>query len=772
MQLIIVESPTKARTIAKFLGGDFIVKSSFGHIRDLPKKGIGIDIAHNFKPEYIIPTKAKKIVSELKKDAEKADTIILATDPDREGEAIAWHLAHALGLDKKSNEKKLERVVFHEITKSAIEKAIAHPRAIDQNLVDAQQARRIIDRLVGYKLSPFLWKKIRSGLSAGRVQSIAVRLVVEREREIQKFIPQEYWSIEADLSKKDEAKTFKARLVKIGEESIDRLGIKNPTDAKKITDELVGAEYKVIEVVKKEVRRTPSAPFTTSTLQQEAAKKLGFSAKQTMTLAQRLYETGMITYMRTDSLHISEIALTQAQEVIKKQFGEKYCLDAPRSFLNKSKGAQEAHEAVRPTDLSRLPESLDANMDSGQIRLYDLIWKRTIACQMQNAILDQTAIEIEGRSKNQEVRNYGFRANGQVVTFDGFIRAYTETKEDDEKTEEDSYEDGQLPELSQKELLTLINLAKEQHFTEPPARYTDASLIKTLESAGVGRPSTYAPTLTTIQDRGYVEKEDKKYKPTEIGFSVNDMLVENFPEVIDINFTSHIEEEFDDIAEGKIKWIPVVEEFYAPFSKNLKEKTESVEKLIVVSETPCPHCGQMMLVKFGRMGKFLACPEPGSKVSLPLPEEAAKIKELEEKTKGEICPICSKPMEVKRGRFGYFLGCVDYPTCKGIMKILTKTGFKCPSCITGEVVEKKSRGRGKLFYACSRWPDCTFLMGKKPESEAELQEALTVWKAKPPKPAGAKKAFKTGFKKKASKKVADIEETPVEEKTEEAPPIE
>ncbi len=770
MQLIIVESPTKAKTISRFLGGDFIVKSSFGHIRDLPKKGIGIDIAHDFKPEYIIPAKAKKIVSELKSDTAKADTVILATDPDREGEAIAWHLAHALGLDKKSNTKKTDRVVFHEITKQAIEKAIAHPREIDQNLVDAQQARRIIDRLVGYKLSPFLWKKIRSGLSAGRVQSVAVRLVVEREREIQKFRPQEYWSVEASLSKKDEDKTFKARLVKVGEESIDRLGVKNSAEAQKITDALAGAEYKVIEVVKKEVRRTPPAPFTTSTLQQEAAKKLGFSAKQTMTLAQRLYETGMITYMRTDSLNISEIALAQAQEVIKKEFGAKYCLDAPRSFINKSKGAQEAHEAVRPTDLSRLPESLDKDLDSGQLRLYDLIWKRTIACQMQVAVLDQTAADISAGPK------YTFRANGQAIKFDGFIRAYTETKEEDEKSEEDSYEEGQLPELSEKELLNLIDLSKDQHFTEPPPRYTDASLIKTLEAAGVGRPSTYAPTLTTIQDRGYVEKEDKKYKPTEIGFSVNDMLVENFPEVIDINFTSHIEEEFDEIAEGKIKWVPVVEEFYTPFSKNLKEKTESVDKLIVESTTPCPHCGKMMLVKFGRMGKFLACPEPGSKVSLPLPEEAAKIKQLQEQTKGELCPICSKPMEVKRGRFGYFLGCVDYPTCKGISKIFNKTGFKCPNClalrsldegwVVGDVVEKKSRGRGKLFYACSRWPDCTFLMSKKPESEAELQEALKTWKEKPVKP-----AKKYGKRKSGSEFSNSAEPKAIENSTSEEPKL-
>jgi len=767
MNLIIVESPTKAKTISRFLGRDFVIKSSFGHIRDLPKKNLGIDIEHNFKPEYVIPAKSKKTVSELKKSAEEANTVILATDPDREGEAIAWHLAYALGLNKKSpasprlgrgraNVKKVERVVFHEITKSAIEKAIAHPREIDQNLVDSQQARRILDRLVGYKLSPFLWKKIRSGLSAGRVQSVAVRLIVEREREIKKFTPQEYWSIEASLSKKDEDKSFKARLVKIGEESIDRLGIKNSADAKKITEELTGAEYKVIDVTKKEVRRTPPPPFTTSTLQQEAAKKLGFSAKQTMILAQRLYETGFITYMRTDSLHISEIALAQAQEVIKKEFGVKYCLDAPRSFINKSKGAQEAHEAIRPTDLSRLPEGLLKNIDSGQARLYDLIWKRAIACQMQVAILDQTAADISAGSK------YTFRANGQAIKFDGFIRAYIETKEDDEKSEEDSYEEGELPELSQKELLNLINLAKDQHFTEPPPRYTDASLIKALESAGVGRPSTYAPTLTTIQDRGYVEKEDKKYKPTEIGFSVNDMLVANFPEVIDINFTSHIEEEFDDIAEGKIKWVPVVEEFYAPFSKNLKEKTESVKKLVVESTTPCPHCGKMMLIKFGRMGKFLACPEPGSKVTLPLPEEAAKIKELEEKTKGEKCPICGKLMEVKRGRFGYFLGCSDYPKCKGILKIQNKTGFKCPHCKAGDIVEKKSRGRGKIFYACSRWPDCTFLMSKKPESESDLTDALKLWQAKPrseakasttggkpPKTRSYKSKFKTGNAKKS-----------------------
>ena len=736
MNLVLVESPTKSKSIQKFLGPDYRVLASFGHVRDLPKSKLGIDIEDDFKPSYVIPTKAKKVVAELKKDAAKADSIILATDPDREGEAIAWHLAHALGLDKKSNEKKVERVVFHEITKHAIEKAIEHPRDLDQNLVDAQQARRILDRLVGYKLSPFLWKKVRSGLSAGRVQSVAVRLIVEREREIQKFTPQEYWSVEAVLSKKDEDKNFKARLVKIDDKNIDRLGIKNEAEAKKITDTLTGAEYQVIEVTKKETHHSPSPPFTTSTLQQEASRKLGFSAKQTMTLAQRLYETGMITYMRTDSLNISQAALTQSKEVIQKQFGAEYALDTPRFFQNKSKGAQEAHEAIRPTDLSRLTDSLPANLDPGQKKLYDLIWKRTIACQMQPAVLDQTAIDIAaGPSGSSKEAPYTFRANGQVIKFDGFIRAYTETRDEGDENEDGDYAEGQLPELKAQENLNFIELLKDQHFTEPPARFTDATLVKTLEAAGVGRPSTYAPTLTTIQDRGYVEKIEKKYHPTEIGFLVNDMLVENFPEVIDINFTSHIEESFDDIAEGKIKWVPVIEEFYAPFSKNLKEKMESVEKLIEISDTPCPHCGKPMLIKFGRIGKFLACPEEGSKVTLPLPEEAAKIKALQEQTKDEVCPICGKLMEVKRGRFGYFLGCPDYPQCKGITKIFNKTGFKCPNCLTGDVVEKKSRGRGKVFYACSRWPECTFLMSKKPESETELQEALKTWKEKPVRPA-------------------------------------
>ncbi len=716
MNLILVESPTKSRTIAKFLGPKYRVLASFGHVRDLPKSEMGVDVKDGFKPKYVIPPKAKKVIAELKEAVKKSKGILMATDADREGEAIAWHLTQALGLDPAG----AKRIVFHEITKSAVEHALKNPHGIDMNLVDAQQARRVLDRLVGYELSPFLWKKIRSGLSAGRVQSVAVRLVVEREREIQNFVKVEYWTIEADLAENGETKTFRAKLHKIGERVLGKLDIKNERQAKEIADDLEGSEYRVTDVEKKEISRHPAPPFTTSTLQQEASRKLGLSAKQTMMLAQRLYETGYITYMRTDSVNVATSALIQAKDVVTHLFGKEYALAKPRFYTTKSKSAQEAHEAIRPTDLSCQPDMLAGKLDPNQMRLYNLIWKRTIACQMQLALIDQTTVDIEAISSKQVSNKYIFRATGQVVKFDGFIRAYTEGKDEDVEDEVE----GQIPELSVGELLNLMKLHQLQHFTQPPPRYTDATLVKALEAHGIGRPSTYAPTLSTIQERGYVEKVERKYQPTEIGFLVNDMLVENFPEIIDINFTSHIEEELDDIAEGKLKWAPVIEEFYTPFKKHLEEKKLTVEKHVEISTTPCPHCGQMMVIKFGRMGKFLACPEPGSKVTLPLPEEAAKIKELEEKTKGEKCPLCGKPMAVKRGRFGYFLGCADYPSCKGILKIQNKTGFKCPDCKIGDIVEKKSRGRGRLFYGCSRYPDCKFAMNKKPENEEELLEAL------------------------------------------------
>lgn len=704
MKLIIVESPTKAKTISKFLGSDFIVRSSYGHVRDLPKSKLGVDTEKNFKPTYTIPTKAKQAVADLKDAMKHTTEVILASDEDREGEAIAWHLSETLDL------KKPKRIVFHEITKTAIQEALKHPRELDMNLVDAQQARRILDRLVGYELSPFLWRKVRFGLSAGRVQSVAVRIVVEREREIQAFKKDEYWSIEADLAKKGEEKIFRAKLIQIGEKKLDKFSVTNEAEAKKLVSDIQHSTFVIREISKKEISRNSSPPFTTSTLQQEASRKLGWSAKQTMMQAQKLYETGLITYMRTDSLNLAESAIAEAAAVVSESFGKEY--SNPKRYTTKDKGAQEAHEAIRPTSFA--VQSKD--------RLYELIWKRAIASQMSPAVMDQTSVDIEAGQ-------HLFRATGSIVKFDGFIRAYTEGKDE----EEDEVE-GQLPELSKNEALDLKKLEPLQHFTEPPPRYTDATLVKALESHGIGRPSTYAPTLTTIQDRGYVEKIEKKYQPTEIGFLVNDMLVEHFPEIVDINFTSHVEEELDHIAEGKVKWVPVIEEFYTPFHKHLKEKEKEVEKVVQESDVDCVHCGKKMLIKFGRMGKFLACPDPESKITQPMPEEQAQINALTEKTKGEKCPICGKDMEIKRGRFGFFLGCVDYPKCKGITKILNKTGFKCPNCNIGDIVERKSRGRGRLFYACSRFPDCNFLMSKKPESEADLLAALQHWKDNPPKP--------------------------------------
>lgn len=747
--LIIVESPTKAKTINKYLGADFTVEASFGHIRDLPKSKLSIDTAHDFEPTYTIPPKAKETVAKLKKLAKEASEVILATDPDREGEAIAWHLLYALGLEKEN----AKRISFHEITKQAIEEAIHHPQKIDTNLVDAQQARRVLDRLVGYELSPFLWRKIRFGLSAGRVQSVAVRLVVEREREIEKFNKQEYWTIEVELETERHEK-LKTRLIKVQDKTLSKMDIDSESQAKELAKILEGSKYKILSIEKKESRRNPSPPFTTSTLQQEAARKLGFSAKQTMAVAQGLYEQGHITYMRTDSVNLSQNALEQAKQTIAQQFGQQYTLSEPRIFTNKSKGAQEAHEAIRPTNLAQSPDQMSGVMDRNQIRLYTIIWKRTIASQMQQAVLDQTVVDIDAENSGKHCT---VRANGQTIKFDGFIRVYTESK-DEESEDTDSDEEAKLPTLKENEGLEHISTNPNQHFTEPPPRYTDATLVKALESAGIGRPSTYAPTLTTIQERDYVTKEDKKYKPTEVGMLVNDLLVEHFPEIVDLNFTAKIEEELDEIAEGKTKWVPVIREFYDPFKKHLKEKEASVEKQIEVSTTPCPHCGQMMLIKFGRMGKFLACPDPESKVTQPMPDEAAKIAELTEKTKNEKCPICDKPMEVKRGRFGFFLGCSDYPTCKGISKIYNKTGLKCPNCKDsearkdkpGDIVEKKGRGRGKPFYACTRWPDCELIMNIKPESEEQLQELYKNWLENKDKPKTEKKTVKKTVKKKTS----------------------
>ena len=659
MNLVIVESPAKARTIEKFLGKDFKVESSFGHVRDLPKSDLGIDVEHDFEPKYIIPTKAKKQVSLLKKAAEKSDKIILATDEDREGEAISWHLVKALGLDK--NKKEIERIVFHEITARAILESLKHPRKIEQNLVDAQQARRVLDRLVGYKLSPLLWKKVSRGLSAGRVQSVAVRLIVEREREREKFQKQEYWSLVAQLQKSNlknqNEGSFEAKLFKINNETLDKFAIANEELAKKILSTLENSDWKVESIEKKETRRNPSPPFTTSTLQQSAARKFGFSAKRTMVLAQQLYEgvdlegdrTGLITYMRTDSLNLSQDAIGVATGFIKENFGEKYLEN--RTYKTKSKGAQEAHEAIRPTDPMRTPEAMASHLQPPQLKLYRLIWQRFMATQMTPAIFDATTVDILATSDKKQVTNHIFRANGLTKKFDGFTKVYSL------KTEETI-----LPELKTNEPLTLIELKPNQHSTEPPARFSEATLIKALEQHGIGRPSTYAPTLSTVQDRGYVERdEQRKLKPTQMGVIVNDLLVEHFPNIVDIDFTAKMEEKLDDIAENKIEWVPVIREFYEPFEKNLKEKMEELKKSDFKRDEPTD----------------------------------------------KICPECGKPIVIKLGRFGKFYACTGFPECKHTERILEKIDMKCPDCKEGDVIVKHTRTK-KIFYGCSRYPECKY----------------------------------------------------------------
>lgn len=637
MNLVIVESPTKAKTISRFLGRNYMVRSSFGHVRDLPKSYLGIDIKNNFQPKYSVIPKAKKVISELKKLSSKAEKIIMATDEDREGEAIAWHLVQALGLGKGKSKKekgkiknsdskfnknqnqegkgKLLRIVFHEITKRAIENALKNPRSIDMNLVNAQQARRVLDRLVGYKLSPFLWKKVARGLSAGRVQSVALRLIADREKEIQKFKPEEYWTIEAKLKSNKEDKEFLANLVKINGKNIPKPGIKTKKEADKILKDLEKSDFIVTKIEKKEVKRIPPPPFVTSTLQQEAFRKLRFSSKQTMMIAQQLYEgvelgkgkaTGLITYMRTDSTNISDQALWSAKKVIVKLFGEKYYNGFPRRYKTKSKLAQEAHEAIRPTDPSITPESIKDYLDANQFKLYDLIWRRFIATQMKEALFDTIDIEIQASEK------YIFSAHGQALKFEGFLKIYPI-----------SYEESMMPEVEEKEKLKLLDLVSSQHFTKPPPRYNEASLVKTLEKYGIGRPSTYAPIISTIQERNYVYKDKSRYfHPTETGMMVNNLLVKHFTNIVDLKFTSRMEDDLDQVANGKEDWVKVVKEFYEPFYKNLLKKYEEVDSVKLAEETDevCDKCGAKMVIRMGKFGKFLACsrfPECKNTKNLP-----------------------------------------------------------------------------------------------------------------------------------------------------------
>jgi len=704
MNLIIVESPTKAKTISKFLDKKYQVESSFGHIRDLPESKMGIDIKNNFEPEYVVPTKAKKTVSSLKSAAKKSTEIILASDEDREGEAIAWHLVEALGLDIK----KTKRIVFHEITKNAILEALEHPRKIDQNMVDAQQARRLLDRLVGYELSPFLWKKVAKGLSAGRVQSVATRFIVEREKEILNFNTEEYWSLSADLSKDTKANKFTADLYKIRNKSFNKLTIKKD-EAAELKKILHQATYVVEKIEKKQISKTPAAPFTTSTLQQSANRQLGFSAKQTMTVAQKLYEQGFITYMRTDSLNLSPKFIGDAYDWLKKNLGADYAISGGRVFKGKSKNAQEAHEAIRPTKASTTPELLADKLDKNQERLYRLIWQRALASQMTPAKLAATVIDVKASDKKD---NYIFRANGQTLTFPGYLKIWPE------KTKEQ-----ELPSVSEKDQLILLELRSDEHNTVPPARYSDAGLVKELEKHGIGRPSTYAPTINTIITRNYVERDDnKKLKPTSIAFVVIDLLIKHFPKIVDFAFTAKLEDDLDLIAEGDKKWQPVISEFYTDFHDNLKKKEEEIKKSDIMPEEKsnevCDKCGAPMIIKTGRFGKFLACsayPEcknikkyAGEGGAFEKKEPDPKVLELQKKYEGEVCEKCGSAMKVRVGKFGPFLACSAYPKCKNIKNIADANSsskeVSCPVCHEGKIVKKFSR-RG-AFWACNNYPKC------------------------------------------------------------------
>ncbi len=710
MKLVIVESPTKAKTISRFLGDEFVVKSSFGHIRDLPKRELGVDTEHDFAPKYIIPLRSRKVANELTKLAAEAEEIYFATDEDREGEAISWHLAEVL----KPETKKIKRITFHEITSDAVLESLKHARSIDKNLVSAQQARRVLDRLVGYELSPFLWKKVTKGLSAGRVQSVAVRLIVEREREIQDFNPEEYWSINAIFQLKT-GENFSGHLHSIDGKILEKLSIKNEKEAQKIMDSLKKASYEIVNVERKEIKRSPPPPFITSTLQQEANRKLNYSAKQTMMIAQQLYEgaelrnegqVGLITYMRTDSVNLSEKFLNEAAVFIKKEYGGNYIPANSRKFSNKSKLAQEAHEAIRPTEISRTPQNVREYLTDQQYKLYELIWKRALASQMAEAILEATSADTETSGIKPSCL---FRSTGQTVIFDGYLRIYPDTQKD-----------NVLPQLKEKEMVAAEEISPKQHFTEPPARYSDASLVKTLEEYGIGRPSTYAPTISTVIERGYVERiENRRLKPTEISFLVNDLLVKHFPQIVDYGFTAKMEDSLDEIAEGKNEWVPVLREFYAPFKKNLKKKEKEISKRELTEESSneiCGKCGQPMVIKMGRFGKFLAC------TGFPACRETKRLPGTEKESSAPLpqpkgpCEKCGSLLEVKEGRFGAYFRCTKYPECDYTKSITLNTGVKCPSCKSGDIIERRTK-RKRIFYGCDKYPKCTFALWNKPTGE-------------------------------------------------------
>lgn len=674
-KLVIVESPAKARTVSKFLGKEYTVKASVGHVRDLLRSQLAVDVKHDFAPKYRVPNEKRAVVKELKNIADKAAEIYLATDPDREGEAIAWHLMEAADMDHT----RTRRVIFHEITQEAVTAAFAHPRPVDMQRVNAQQARRILDRLVGYEISPLLWRKVRSRTSAGRVQSVALRLIVEREDEIDEFVPVEYWSIDVDLVKtkkaapkiKLEQRRFQAKLVRIRGEKVD---LKNAAESQAIVAELEKSNYTVVEVKSGERRRKPAAPFTTSTLQQEASRRLGFGTRKTMSIAQQLYEgieldgqgtVGLITYMRTDSTNVSTQAQAEARDFITKRYGQELRPDEPPAYKTKAKGAQEAHEAIRPTSVWREPDKVKRFLSRDQERLYTLIWQRFVASQMANAIYDTMSVVVGAGVTTPADGDWPYRlqAAGSRVRFKGFLTVYEESR--DEDAAPDTEEGVILPELTEGEVVDLLKLWPEQHFTQPPPRYTEATLVKALEEYGIGRPSTYAPIITTIQQRGYVESVDKRLYPTELGQIVNDLLVEYFPDIVNVEFTAQMEDDLDRIANGEREWVPILKEFYGPFSEAVHHADQHMPE-VEVSDQPT----------------------------------------------GDLCEKCGHPMVLKFGRFGKFEACSNFPECRNTKPYLVKLGIACPND-GGELVERRTK-KGRVFYGCANYPACEWSSWKRP----------------------------------------------------------
>ena len=722
MNLVIVESPAKAKTIKKYLGKDFEVLASYGHVRDLVPKEGAVDPDHDFTMKYEVIDRNQRHIKAIADKLKKADALYLATDPDREGEAISWHLYEILKKRGLLKDKPVYRVVFNEITKKAVQDAVANPRELSMDLVNAQQARRALDYLVGFNLSPLLWKKVRRGLSAGRVQSPALRMIVEREEEIERFKPKEYWTVEADVKK--EAQPFTAKLIQYQGDKVEQFTITAEKQAREVEKKLLqaaGGKLSVHKVVKKQRRRNPAAPFTTSTLQQEASRKLGFTTNRTMRVAQQLYEgvdiggetVGLITYMRTDSLNLADEAVAEIRDYIARQYGKEQLPSTPRIFKTKSKNAQEAHEAIRPTSIQRHPKELASHLTKEQARLYELIWKRTLACQMIHATLNTVTADLAAGSPDNL-----FRASGSTVVNPGFMTVYQEGRDDTRQAAKS--EEKMLPPLTEGETVELVAIRPEQHFTEPPPRYSEASLVKALEEHGIGRPSTYASIISTLQDRGYAELEKKRFHPTDVGRVVNKFLTNYFNRYVDYDFTAHLEDELDAVARGEEEWVPLLRKFWKPFKEQVDHTQENVKRSDVTQERideKCPKCGGDLAIRLGRHGRFIGCTNyPECDYTRDLNQSRAEAEAPQEV--GRDCPECGSPLVIKRGRYGKFIGCSAYPKCRHIepLEKPRDTGVPCPKCNQGTLMQRKSR-RGKIFYSCSTYPKCDYAVWNEPVNE-------------------------------------------------------